>query len=145
MLEMSRRPLDSRTELVQVTRMKDSVLMRTVELWQRCIPLRWRQGCSLPKCFRQSSGLAVLYVRANLHMCTVKLLPVWGPRLCDESRFLEHVHGGGNHQHVDHATTSSCSIVLKARCRVLPLSRLGQTRCRGPNVRQLILTVSRRS
>ena len=35
MLESSRKPLDSRTELIQVTRKKDPVLMRTVELWQR--------------------------------------------------------------------------------------------------------------
>ena len=38
---------------------------------------------------------------------------VAGPRLCDESRFVEHIHDGRNH-HVDHATTSSCSLVWKA-------------------------------
>ena len=67
----------------------------------------------------------------------MKLLPVWGPRLCDESRFVEHFHAGGNHQHVDHAITSSCSLVLKARCQVVSLSRLGQTRCRGHDVQDV--------
>ena len=46
----------------------------------------------------------VLNVRANLHKCKMKLLLVLSPRLCDDSRFVEHFHGGGNHQHVDHAT-----------------------------------------
>ena len=80
MWELSRIPLDSRTELVQVTRKKDSVLMRTVELWQR--------GGSLQECFRQRSGhmdKPVLNVRANLHKYKMKLLLVWGPRLCHES------------------------------------------------------------
>ena len=35
-------PLDSRSELVVATRKKDSVLMRTVELWQPWFLLRWR-------------------------------------------------------------------------------------------------------
>ena len=61
---------------------------------------------------------------------------VWGPR-CDESRFDEHFHGGGNHQHVGHATTSSCSLVWKDRCQVVSLSRLGQTRCRGHDVQDV--------
>ena len=59
------------------------------------------------ECFRQRSGHTdkpVLNVCANLHKCKMKLLPVWGPRLCDESGCVEHFHGGGNHQHVDHAT-----------------------------------------
>ena len=41
--------------------------------------------------------------------------------------------------------TSSCSLVLKARCRVVSLSRLGQARCRRHDVPQLIQSVSRRS
>ena len=87
----------------------------------------------------------VSYVRTNLHKYKMKLLPVWGPSLCDESRFVEHFHGGGNHQHVGNATRSSCSLVWKARCQVVSLSRLGQKRCRGHDVPQLVLTVSRRS
>ena len=39
---LSRVPLDSRTELIQVTRKIDSVLMRTVELRQLWFLLRWR-------------------------------------------------------------------------------------------------------
>ena len=70
----------------------------------------------------------VLNVRANLHKCKMKLLPVWSPRLCDASRFVEHIHDGGN-----------------PKCRVVPLSRLEQTRCRRHDVSQLIHTVSRRS
>ena len=98
--------------------------------------------------FRQESGhmdKPVLNVRANLHKHKMKVLPVWGPRLCDESRSVLHFFGGGNHQHVDHATTSPCSLVLKARCQVVSLSRLGQTRCRSHDVHRLIHTVSRRS
>ena len=45
-LELSRLPLDSRTELIQATSKKDSVLMRTVELWQRWFLSPWRCGCS---------------------------------------------------------------------------------------------------
>ena len=44
------------------------------------------------------------------------------------------MHGGGNHQHVGRAITSSRSLVLKARCQVVSLSRLGQARCRGHDV-----------
>ena len=49
----------------------------------------------------------VLNVRANLHKYKMKLFPVSGQRLCDESRSVLHFFGGGNHQHVGHATTSS--------------------------------------
>ena len=51
MLELSREPQDSRTELVQVTRQKDSVLMRTVELWQRWFWLRWRSRVQFTRVF----------------------------------------------------------------------------------------------
>ena len=87
----------------------------------------------------------VLNVRANLHKYKMKLLPVWGPTLCDESRSVLRFLGGGNHQHVDHAATSSCYLVLKATSQVVSLGRLGQTRCRSHDVPQLIHTVSRRS
>ena len=100
------------------------------------------------ECSRQKSGhmdKPVLNVRANLHKYKMKLFPVWGPRLCDESRSVLHFLGGGNHQHVDHATTSSCSLVLKARCQFVSWIRLGQKRCRCHDVPQLIHTVSRRS
>ena len=49
-LEWSCVPLDSRTELVQAIRKKDSVLTRTVELWLRWFLLLWRGGCSLSGC-----------------------------------------------------------------------------------------------
>ena len=42
---------------------------------------------------------------------------------------------------VGHATTSSCFFVLNARCQVVSLSRMVQTRCRSHAVPQLILTV----
>ena len=75
--------------------------------------------------FRQKSGhmdKPVLNLRANLHKYKMKLLPVWGPRLCAESRSVLHFLGGGNHQHVGHATTSSFSLVWKARCQVVSQS-----------------------
>ena len=125
-----------------------SVSMRTVDLWQPWFLLRWQRGCSSPGCFRQRSGhmdKPVLKARANLHKYKMKLLPVSDPRLCDESRFVLYFLGGANHQHVDHATTSSCTLVLKARCQVVSLSRLGQTRCCGHDVHHLIHAVSRRS
>ena len=87
----------------------------------------------------------VLNVRANLHRYMMKMMLISGPRLCDESRFVEHFHGGGSHQHVDHATTPSCFLVPTSRCQVMSLSRLGQARCRGHDVHQLIHAVSRRS
>ena len=62
------------------------------------------------ECVRQKSGhmdKPVSHVRANLHKYKMKLFPVWGQRLCDESRSVLHFLGGGNHQHVGHATTSS--------------------------------------
>ena len=57
------------TELIHVTRRKDSV-MRTVELWQRCFSLLWRCECSLPGVF----GTSVLNVRVNFHKYKMKLL-----------------------------------------------------------------------
>ena len=57
------------------------------------------------ECFRQKSGhmdKPVFNVRANLHKCKLKLFPVWGSILCDESRSDLHFYGGGNHQHVGH-------------------------------------------
>ena len=49
-------PQVSRTELIQVTRKKDSVLMRTVELWQRWILVTVKIRVQLTReCFRQGS------------------------------------------------------------------------------------------
>ena len=62
---------------------------------------------------------------------------VWCPWLGDESRFVDYFHGGGNHQHVDHATTFSCILLLKHRCRVVSWSRLEQTHCRGHDVQDV--------
>ena len=47
--------------------------------------------------FRRRSGhmdKPVLNVRANLHKYMMNVSLVWGPRLCDESHFVEHFHGG---------------------------------------------------
>ena len=49
-------PQVSRTELIQVTRKKDSVLMRTVELWQRWFLVTVKIGVQLTReCFRKGS------------------------------------------------------------------------------------------
>ena len=104
------------------------------------------------ECFRQRSGHTdkpVLNVCANLHMYKMKLLPVWGPRLYDESSCVEHFHSGGNHQHVDHATNilvfsrvqghlSSCAI---EQIGTDALSRL----CRSPADPYCFKTSLRRS
>ena len=58
--------------------------MRTVELWQRWFLLPWRCGCAF--------GKPVSNVRVNLHKYKMKLLFVWGPRLCVESRSVEQFH-----------------------------------------------------
>ena len=68
------------------------------------------------ECFRQKSGHVdkpVLNVRANFHKYKMKLLPVWSPRLCDESRSFLHFLGGLNHQ----ACGSRHNILLFSRLR----------------------------
>ena len=118
MLELSRIPLDSRTELVQATRKKDSVWMRTVELWQPWFLLQWAITVLFTReCFRQRSGhmdKPVFNVRANLHKYKMKLLLVWGRRLC-EIHFAEHFHGGRNQMYL--ACVSRHDIVAFSRIK----------------------------
>ena len=68
----------------------------------------------------------------------MKLLLVWCPRFFDESRSVEHSMI---------TTSSSCSLVVNTRCRVVPLSSWNKTLCRGHDVLQPILfqTYVRRS
>ena len=63
--------------------------MRTVELWQRWFLLLWGCGCSLSG---SVFGKPVLNVCVNLRKYKIKLLFVWGPRLCVESRSAEQFH-----------------------------------------------------
>ena len=101
--KLSRIPLYSRTELAQATRKWDSVVMQTVELWQRWFLLRWRTVCSSPlDVFGRGLHLVggghmdktVLNTRANVHTYEINL--------------AGHFHGGRNHQHTGHATLKFC-------------------------------------
>ena len=88
------------------------------------------------ECFRQRSGhmdRPVKNVRAILHKYKMRLVPIWGPRLCDDARSVLDFLGGRNNQHVDHATTSSlfsrvevqmsCCVIEQTATDTLSLSR----------------------
>ena len=51
--------------------------------------LPWRCGCRLSE---SVFGKPVPNVRVNLHKCKMKLLFVWGPRMCVEFRSIEQFH-----------------------------------------------------
>ena len=105
-------PLDSRTELIHVTRKDGFYVDASVELWQRWFLLLWRHGCSSPE---SAFGKPVLSVRVNLHKYKMELLLVWGPRLCNGSRSVCNSIV---------TTTSSCSLAVKTRCRIVSSSSL---------------------
>ena len=72
-------------------------------------------------------GKPVLNVRVNLHKYKMTLLLVWDPKLCDESRSIEHFH--------DH-----CNIFVFSRSgdqvSSCVIEKLKQDRCRGCDVLQ---------